>query len=588
MRKVQVSETSEQFDLVIVGGGLAGMTAAVRTQELGLRALVIEKGEGDSYPCNSRQSGGILHIGFLDPYREQGELDAVIDQRSAGEAGTAQSTALAASGARFLDWLQDKGTRFVRFNELEGYRWCMAPPRGLRAGIDWQGRGPDVTMRALVKRFEELGGAFREGTKAESLLMRDGRCCGVGVQKATERENIYGANVLIADGGFQANPNLYEEYIGGDFQRVFQRGARTGVGDGLKMAVAAGAALKGTDRFYGHVLCRDALHNDNVWPYPEIDAIATAGVVVNSAGRRIADEGVSGVYLTNALARVAADEPLYAIFDAAIWDKPGQSARIPANPLLERAGGTVLQADTLEELAAQAGVDPSGLVDTVAGYNAALRDETLGELAMPRSTTVQPWPIVESPFMAIPVCPGITYTMGGIAIDEHAQVLDCSGAPIKGLLAAGAATGGLEGGTNAAYIGGLMKAGVFGLIAAERVAETSAIATRLTVAAEQPTVNLSTAPAKAPPPKAPTNPAPTAPRLPRLAEYPMLNAILRHGTAAAIVLSLTAVALVLWLAWSSMGLVAVLLAALAGTTVAAVVLSGAELVRLITDMLMPE
>ena len=65
--------------------------------------------------------------------------------------------------------------------------------------------------------------------------------------------------------------------------------------------------------------------------------------------------------------------------------------------------------------------------------------------------------------------PGITYTMGGIAIDEHAQVLDLKGVAIPGLFAAGATTGGLEGGENAVYIGGLIKAGVFGLLAAERM-----------------------------------------------------------------------------------------------------------------------
>lgn len=579
-----MSEADKQYDLVIVGGGLAGMTAGVRALELGLRASVIEKGEGESYPCNSRQSGGILHIGFLDPYREQAELDAVIDERSGGDADKAQSSALAATGAQFIDWLQDKGTRFVRFNELEGYRWCMAPPRALRAGSDWQGRGPDVVMRALRTRFVESGGSFRNGTRAQSLLMHEERCAGVVVEKDGQRETITGNHVLIADGGFQANADLYAAHMGAEFERVFQRGARTGMGDGLKMAVEAGAALKGTDRFYGHVLCRDALHNDNVWPYPEIDAIATSGIVVNGDGQRIADEGISGVYLTNALAHAAADEPLYAIFDAAIWDKPGQSARIPANPLLERAGGTVLQADTLADLAALTGVAESGLVATVDSYNAALTAGTLDQLAIARSTLMQPWPIAKPPFMAIPVCPGITYTMGGIAIDEHAQVLSASGEPISGLLAAGSATGGLEGGRNAAYIGGLMKAGVFGMIAAERVAALSGVS-----AAAAPARPTATPPGSTPgptPAQAPISRAASSP--PRLAKYPMLNAIARFGTPAAIVLSALVAVLVLWLGWSTLGAMAIPVAIVAGMASAALTLSYAELVRLITDMLMPE
>jgi fumarate reductase flavoprotein subunit len=579
-----LSESGNVNDLVIVGGGLAGMTAGVRALELGLQAVVIEKGEGESYPCNSRQSGGILHIGFLDPYRPPADLHAVIEQRCSGEADQALTTALAANGSQFIDWLQDKGTRFVRFNELESYRWCMAPPRALRAGLDWQGRGPDVLMRDLVKRFADLGGLFRSGTRAESLLMRAGVCCGVVVAKDGQSETISASHVLIADGGFQANAELFKTYIGADFDRVFQRGARTGMGDGLSMAVAAGAALKGTDRFYGHVLCRDALHNDNVWPYPEIDAIATAGVVVNGAGQRLADEGLSGVYLTNMLAQAPADEPLFAIFDAAIWDKPGQSARIPANPLLERAGGTVLQADTLVELAALTGVEEAGLIATVQRYNDALSAGTLDQLAIPRSTQMQPWPIVEAPFMAIPVCPGITYTMGGIAIDEHAQVLTSAGEPIKGLFAAGAATGGLEGGRQAGYIGGLIKAGVFGMIAAERVAALSGTSTRTPLSNAPASVP---APAQSPSSRGANSPARPA-RAPRLAKYPMLNGILRFGTAAAIVFSLSAMALVLWMGWPSMGIVALPVAAMIGFAIAVVTLSCAELVRLITDMLLPE
>jgi fumarate reductase flavoprotein subunit len=504
---------------------------------------------------------------------------------------------MANNGARFLDWLQDKGAQFVRFNELEGYRWCMAPPRSLRAGIDWQGRGPDVVLQSLVERFVELGGDIRRGTHAQSLLMQAERCCGVHVIANGRPETICGDHVLIADGGFQANQELYRQHISENFNRVFQRGARTGMGDGLKMAVDAGASLRGMDRFYGHVLCRDALHNDNVWPYPEIDAIATSGMVVNATGQRLVDEGVSGVFLTNELARASADDGsndvLYAIFDAAIWQEPGRSARIPVNPLLESAGGTVLRADTIAELAALAGLPSEGLVATIDEYNAALASGTLDQLSIPRSCALQPWPIIEAPFMAIPVCPGITYTMGGIAIDEHAQVLNEAGQPIAGLFAAGAATGGLEGGRHAAYIGGLMKAGVFGLIAAERVAALEGLSTGSTTlrdgsSTSQPGSSASGAPrqpsahvpASAPQPAAVVRPS-------RLATYPMLNAVLRYGKVASIALSLIIAALVLYLAWQDLGTLAVALALLAGLVTGALALTFTELVRLITDMLLP-
>jgi fumarate reductase flavoprotein subunit len=571
-----VTEASKSHDIVIIGGGLAGMTAGLRALELGLTAMVIEKGDGEIYPCNSRQSGGVMHIGFLDPYRPARELVDVIIDRTSGDTDRALASALVGSGGRLLDWLQDKGTRFVRFNEQEGYRWCMAPPRSLRAGIDWQGRGPDVVLRGLVQQFRELGGAFRTGTRAASLVMDDGECAGVVVEKDGATESLAAGQVLIADGGFQADRALYQQHIGGDFARVFQRGARTGMGDGMKMAVAAGATLTETNRFYGHVLCRDALHNDNVWPYPEIDAMATSGIVVDSAGKRIADEGRSGVYLANALAAAPADAMLHAIFDAAIWEEPGKSARIPCNPLLEEAGGTVLRADSLEELAALAGIDTAALVASVESHNAALAAGTLDQLEIPRSSTMRPWPITRAPFMAIPVCPGITYTMGGIRIDGNAQVLAENGVPIPGLLAAGAATGGLEGGKDAGYIGGLMKAGVFGLIAAERVA------------ALRDVKGGGDEDKAAPAPAATLHATARPPRPDRLAKYPMLRGIVRHGKAGGITLSVLVASLVLWLLWPSLENWAIPIAVGAGLVTGVVALSFAELVRLITDMLLPE
>jgi fumarate reductase flavoprotein subunit len=108
---------------------------------------------------------------------------------------------------------------------------------------------------------------------------------------------------------------------------------------------------------------------------------------------------------------------------------------------------------------------------TVAAYNAACASSDFAGLAPPRSTDrFKPMPIARGPFVAIPACAGITYTMGGIRIDPNARVLDNNGAPIPGLYAAGAATGGIEGGPAIGYTGGLSKSAVFGFQAAEHAA----------------------------------------------------------------------------------------------------------------------
>lgn len=569
-------------DLVVVGGGLAGLTAAVRAAQLGLRPLVLEQGDGPDYPCNSRMSGGILHIGFHDPCRPAHELAGIIQQLTRGEAKPELARALAQTGARLIAWLQGQGAKFMRFNPQEGYRWCMAPPRALRAGPDWEKRGPDLLLRQLARTLVELGGRLQLRARVEGLLVREGRC--VGVRGVCDGQQVEwpARHCVLADGGFQASRSLVEQYIAPRFDALFQRGAGNARGDGLRMAQAAGAALTDCSRFYGHLLCSDARRNDQVWPYPEIDAIATAGIVVDGSGRRCVDEGRPGVSLANELASCAGLDTLFAVFDASIWAGPGTSARIPANPLLERAGGTILRADSVAGLAGQMGVPPAALAQTLDDYNRAFDAGRLQDLAIPRSSHVQPYAIRSLPLMAIPVCPGITYTMGGIDIDEHSQVLDASRQPIPGLYAAGATTGGLEGGSGATYIGGLIKAGCFGLLAAERVA-----------ALEGKPVTLA-------PDTAASAPDPAAGRQPGgpgaapqgathgLARFPILNMVARHGKAMAIAAALVVGALATALGWNLLGWYVLPIAlAMAGIALVAVLGLG-ELVVLITEFLMPE
>ena len=151
------------------------------------------------------------------------------------------------------------------------------------------------------------------------------------------------------------------------------------------------------------------------WRPPRSSSIAT--------GKRLLDEGLGGISITNDLARL--DDPLCAtvICDAAIWETAGRAAQIPPNPQLAAGGGTLHRADTIEDLARLAGLDAAALRDTVAAYNAAVRDGSPAALSPPRSAkSGTPRPIETPPFFAIPICAGITNTMGGIAIDGNGRV----------------------------------------------------------------------------------------------------------------------------------------------------------------------
>jgi fumarate reductase flavoprotein subunit len=204
--------------------------------------------------------------------------------------------------------------------------------------------------------------------------------------------------------------------------------------------------------------------------------------------------------------------------------------------------------------------------------------------------------------MAIPICPGITYTMGGIDINELAEVLDERGQPIAGLFAAGATTGGLEGGKGAAYIGGLIKAGSFGLLAAERVATLEGKSFTVEHPASvvshgayasvdaQNESDVSHAVARQGE-QAQGRAGPEAGREEQaygLARFPILNMVVRHGRAIGLMAGLAIGAIVMALGWSVLSWYVVPIALVVAVIAFVVVLGVAELVTLVTEFLMPE
>ena len=459
------------FDLVAIGGGFAGLCAAVRGAELGLRTAVLEAGTDEGYPCSSRWAGGIFHVSYHDVKLGPDALFAAINRQTGGETDPDLAAAIAADAGRTVDWLAHQGAVFTQASPIGWHRFTLAPPRLPVAGQDWQGRGPDRLLGELRRRLQERQGRLLLGTRAASLRLEGGRVTGVAAHQDGEVLEIGADAVVIADGGFPGDAALFRQYIGPRPDRVLMRHAGTAIGDGLKMAAEAGAALIGLDRFYGHLLSRDAMENKGLWPYPQIDAVATAAIVVDRRGYRILDEGLGGISIANDLARL--DDPLCAtvVCDAAIWESAGKAAQIPPNPQLLEGGGTLHRADSIAALAEAAGLPPVNLAETLDIYNEAVRFNRLVTLLPERSTrSGAPRRIETPPFFAIPICAGITNTMGGIAIDGHGRVKRPDGSAIAGLYAAGGTTGGLEGGGALGYVGGLIKACVFGLRTAEHAA----------------------------------------------------------------------------------------------------------------------
>lgn len=458
-------------DVIVIGGGLAGLAAANKVAEQGWSVQVLEQSKDDAYLCNSRYTGGLFHIAMDDMAGDPQWVKENLEKTTRGTTNPQLADALTQNARRTLRWLSSLGVRFIQAGPDGLRRNSLSPPGVRQTGLNWRGRAGDVMLRTLGDKLRAQGGTIAQGMTAQRLLMGADRCEGVEVKTATgDVVQLHSRAVVIADGGFQANPDLVKRFISARPDRLLQRNAGSGQGQGLLMAEAAGAKLVGTDRFYGHIQHRKAMTDGALWPYPVLDSLACGGIVVDETARRFCDEGLGGVFITNAIAQRA--DPLSAviIFDEAIWSGPGRDWLLPANPYLLSAGGNLISAETLPELAQKLGLDPSTLVDTVTRYN-QLVDEGTASDQPPRSVhPYKAWPIRHGPFHAIEACAGITYTMGGIATDAQARVLREDGQTIPGLYAAGACTGGLEGGGEAAgYSGGLSKSAVFGMLAGEAI-----------------------------------------------------------------------------------------------------------------------
>lgn len=470
--QVVVGCASTKQDVVIVGGGIAGLVAANRALELGLSCTVLEKGEGH-YLCNSRLTGGMFHICMRDIASPPDRSYASIIRAVPELASVALARAVSDTGERLVRWLRKEGVRLIKAMPEEAYHWVLAPPRTTRPGMPWKGRAGDVLLRTLEARLKERGGMLIRGARAASLLAADNSCRGVMAEVDGAAHFFASGATVLADGGFQANASMLSRYITPRPESLFQRCAPTGNGDGIRMAEAVGARLVGMEFFYGHVLNRAVFGNPNLWPYPIMDRVVSAGIAVDAHGLRFMDEGRGGVYQTNQIARAADPLSTVAIFDEKIWRSAGRHSQLTSpNPALLKRGGVLFTAPDIESLAKVAGLPPGVLGNTVSTYNDHVRRGATLHLSPPRSLTFSPMTIDTPPFYAAPLCAGITYTMGGIATDESGRVIALEGGTIPGLFAAGSTTGGLEGGDMGGYVGGLAKAGTMALIVAETIGRT--------------------------------------------------------------------------------------------------------------------
>jgi fumarate reductase flavoprotein subunit len=432
--------------VIVAGGGLAGLVADLQALELGARVTLLEKGD--------RLGGSILYSsGYIWTYKD---LPTFRREAPGGDV-VLQRLILESLGAD-LDWLEGKSVPALTRE--------TGNPLTFGARFD-----PKQVVATLTDRIAASGGRMLLKCSLTGLEQRpEGRLNGVRVASDGGRRTERADAVILASGGFAANPELVQRHIIRGPGTMRLRAHPWSTGDGFLAALEAGAlASAGLGEFYGRNLPAPPA---DFPPEQFVEVSQLYGryaVALNQSGERYADEAAD--WSETALTRATARQPglrAWYVLDAAVLrervrDRPVENMVETAR----RVGGTVIQTRTLEELTerlAENEVPRENVLRTLEEYNAAATDGRTRELSPPRSAPAAP--IQEPPFVAVEVAPAITHTMGGLAVDAGCRVLrQADGLPIPCLYAAGVEVGGVSVG---GYTSGLASALVFGRRAARQ------------------------------------------------------------------------------------------------------------------------
>jgi fumarate reductase flavoprotein subunit len=452
-------------DILIVGAGLAGFTAAVCAAQRGAKVLLIDKSTGELGDGNVLMASGSLRAGGKSPKTGAKELYEFVMSEGVGFPDLVNSWSQTCG--RAVDWLETVGVEIEE--TAPGRVWLKQQSEISYGPVFKKDVGPRA-IASLKRKFVDLGGDYRNGIEGVSLIVENNRVVGVIGKRRGESIELRAGATILTTGGFAANKEMVKQYIGTNADLCKLRGSKQDTGDGLRMATAVGAKAVNLKYFYGHLIARKALTDDRFWPYPRLDSFVDEGVLVDHNGLRFVDEGRGDVAVANELSRSANPTGATLIFDGESWDASksspsSTSLAIPApNPWMIDNGAEIFSDDTITGLAKKLGLDATNLSQTIDSYNRAVGANDTKSL--PTERTGKP-KILRAPFYGLRVVSGITFTMGGILIDGKGQALDRNEKPIAGLYAAGDAIGGLMGGYRGGYTGGLMQAIVTGILAGE-------------------------------------------------------------------------------------------------------------------------
>ncbi|MFE7332422.1 FAD-dependent oxidoreductase [Streptomyces sp. NPDC057565] len=435
---------TERFDVVVVGSGIAGSSAAVAATRRGARVALLEK--QDTFGGSTALSAGMFWTApDLDAYRRRVPLG-----------DEALGRAVVEDYAECLQELRATGERVADTPKTDIMTFGIGYSTDILAILAW--------CRAQV---EAGGGVCRTGTAALQVLQdADGAVTGLLARTAQGRVRYEAPAVVLAGGGFQGARDELTRAMGPNADRLLLRSNPGSVGDGLRLARQAGASgSTAMSTFYGHLIGAPVNSFEPQDFLPNSQYYSDHAVLVNLEGRRFVDETLGDEILNQALLHQPQASGVL-VFDDHVRTTVGTDEPFPGLGAVDRYqvavdnGALHAQADTLEDLVAQIaawGIDPAVLRQTLQDYISAA--SAGGGFAGGHPVSARARAPRTGPFYALKVQPSITFTFGGVRIDDQARVLDADGRPVPGLHAAGADIGGLS---NHGYAGGLAPAYITG------------------------------------------------------------------------------------------------------------------------------
>lgn len=424
-----IKELKDQYDLVVIGSGATGMTAALQAHELGLNPVILEKmarlgGNTNraSSGMNAAETNVQLKHHIVDSYEEFYEDT----YRGGGELNNREMLQyFTTHGALAIDWLADHGIHLDDVTITGGMKIKRTHRPSSMAPIG------NFLVTELLKLVEKEKIPLFNDVHVDHLVQADHAVSGVNVTLNDGTQKTINAKaVILATGGFGASKDIIKKYRPDlvDYKTTNQPGA---TGDGIKLAQEVGAGLVDMDQIQVHPTVQQ--DTDHAFLIGE----ATRGegaILVNGRGQRFVNELDTRKNVTNAINQLP-EKSAYLILDSGI------RAHVKAIEFYDHIG-LVIHGKTISELAEKINVEPANLEKTVTDWNKAVANHQ--DPTFKRSTGMDR-DISQAPFFAIHIAPAVHYTMGGVKINRKAQVLKETGEPIKGLFAGGEVAGGLHG-----------------------------------------------------------------------------------------------------------------------------------------------